>query len=330
MRSRDLCHQNHPFLDPEYSPSGRYPFTDFTYEFAEWLRNGNIDAIEELWKYIAGTDHVERICLSKGLSADMPQEFGFDDETAYEAKAIHLLGTRQALCGTNPESATFVSSELFASRLACMEWMPAPEIHDRLWEGARVEANVEGGRGMKARKKEKADQAMQTLLNPITEPLSNAGQWLLRIPPMSRLVVADYFTRSWGSGKLRPDLYYPERCYGCCAAWNLHYIDYVNCFDWPGDDYLAPTGLTKKHMQEALRTRGVKISSSMKKDELFKICQQHEGVVSGLFRAHVPDLRKPKPEWDSPLRAWARRIKDIECVASAILKTLATQGLQGR
>lgn len=324
-QATSFCHSEYPFLDREYSPGGYYPFTDFTLNIAEWLRTENLEAIRELWSFLTNNGDADRFMLEKCLRVNVIPELELDESTAIEAKAIYLLSSRQSLYDNSFSSVAILSSRLLASRLASIAWVPPLHAQEPLHHGASIEANVMDGPGIKARRVEKADAAIQELLNPVSEANQNAGQWLIQIPPMTRLVIADYFARNWGEGRLRPELYYTERKYGCSVPWNLHFIRYIDCFVTPTDATPLPSSVTKPHLQEALSSIGIGFKKSAKKDDLLVLAKQHEGLISGLFRQYAPEYQTPRPEWKEALKIWAERIEKLDCVAATILKAMGMQ-----
>lgn len=322
-----FCHSEYPFLDREYSPGGYYPFTDFTLNIVDWLRTGNLEAIRELWSFLTSNGVAERFMLDKCLRVNVIPDLELDESTAIEVKAIYLLSSRQSLYDNSFDSVGFVSSRLLASRLASVAWVPPLRAQEHLHKGASIEANVIDGPDIKKRRIQKADEALQELLNPIPEAVQIAGQWLIQIPPISRLVVADFFTRSW-EGRLRPQLYYTERKYGCSAPWNLHFISQINCFAPPTDSTPLPSSITKTHLQEALKGIGLEFKKSAKKDDLLLLAKKHEGMISGLFRQYAPEYQTPRSEWKDALQGWTNRLEKLECVAATILKAMGMQAVR--
>lgn len=327
-QSASFCHPEYPFLDRAYSPGGYYPFTDFTQNVAEWLRAGNHEAIKELWSFITRNGDSEKFLLEKCLRVNVIQDLELDSETALEAKAIFILSTRQSLHDISANSVGIMASRLLASRLASIPWVPPLRTQEVLHHGASIEANVLEGPQIKARRIEKADAALQELLTPLPEGVANAGQWLIQIPPISRLVIEDYFSRTWAEGRLRPELYYTDRQYGCCNAWNLHFINHIGCFESPTDETPLPTGVTKNHLQEALAIEGIKFKKSAKKDELAMLASQRSGLLASLIKRHAPEYVSPKAEWKDALEQWTLRLEKLECVAAAILKAMGMQSLR--
>jgi len=325
-----FCHSEYPFLDREYSPGGYYPFTDFTLDIAAFLRIGDFDSIRELWSFITRNGDAEKFLLEKCLRVTVLPDLELAESTALEAKAIYLLSSRQSLYDTSINSVGLLSSRLLASRLASTSWVPPLRAREPLHQGASIEANVEDGPRIRARRVEKADEALQELLNPPPDAVQTAGQWLVQIPPISRLVIADYFARTWGEGRLRPELYYTERQYGCSVPWNLHFISYINCFQPPSDTTPLPHSVTKVNLQEALSHVGAEFKKSAKKDELEKLARQHEGLLASLIQRHAPEYVMPRNEWTEALERWTLRLRKLECVAAAILKAMGMQALRLR
>ncbi|CAN5468115.1 hypothetical protein BH09VER1_BH09VER1_26180 [soil metagenome] len=325
--SRPFCHPEHPFLDPHYSTGGYYPFTDFTMFLAQWLKAGDFKSVHELWSFLTRNDVAERYLLTRCLGVSVSPLFGLDEESALEAKAIYILSSRQSLYDHNSGSVAMLSGYLLASRLASISWLPPEEIRTALIDSAAKEANVEEGPGIKARRREKAEHALNCLLEPISAAAANAGQWLIQVPPVTRLVILDYFTRSWAQGRLRPDLYYTDRCFGCCAAWNLHFIDWMGCFKEPTDESDVPDQVTKAHLTACLESEGVPFRRSAKRVDLIQLVRQKPGLLADLIRTHAPEVRVPKEEWKEALQEWSQRVSKVHCIAAAILNTLGTKSI---
>lgn len=327
-QAASFCHQEYPFLDRDYSPGGYYPFTDFTLNVAEWLRTGNHDAIRELWSFLTRNGEAERFMLEKCLRVGVISDLELDESTEFESRAIYLLSSRQSLYDNSANSVGLVASRLLASRLASISWVPPLRTQELLHHGASIEANVIEGPRIRARRVEKADEALQELLNPVPEAVQTAGQWLIQIPPITRLVIADYFARSWGDGRLRPEMYYTERKYGCSIPWNLHFIEHINCFEFPTDTTPLPGSVTKIHLQESLSAHGIEFKISAKKDDLVVLAKQRSGLITGLIRQHAPEYQTPRAEWKDALKAWTERVQKLECVAAAILKAMISQAIR--
>src|SRR5689334_16324472 len=89
-----------------------------------------------------------------------------------------------------------------------------------------------------------------------------AAERLKAIPPMARRVVYDRFTRGWGRGVLRFDLYYDDRAYGCGGAANQQYIDWLGFFGPPTDRDSVPSVVTKDKLLQGLKEAGVSVKKS--------------------------------------------------------------------
>lgn len=321
-------HPEHPFLDPHYSPGGYYPVTDFTMQVAQWMAEWKLDAIMELWSFIGRTDDAGKQLLKRALATRIDNRWGIDDASAIELLAINLLGARMSMQDNTPDcnSTAYVVTELAATRLASITWVPPTGLVDILRDNAAKEANVEDGPDKRIRKMKQAAEAIEELLREMADDVKTVGQWMLLIPPMARLVVLDYFTRGWGPMALRPELYYSERQYGCCAELNLHYIRWVGCFEDPTDDSDARK-VTKAHLIPALEGLGLDVKKSAKRAELVELARQHPGTIAALIRAHAPTYVRPKREWLAGLEGWMLRWKKLRCVAAALLSVASQQAL---
>lgn len=244
-------HAVNPFLDSSYSLGGFYPVTDFTQTIAVWLKKRRLAAVEELWSYLTANGPAEQALLRMALGANVLPELGLDDETAAEVKAVHLL-----------------------------EWKPTPEALIHLRRGAEIEARIIPELHPPSHKLILAERAMAALLAPLTEVDRSLGLWMQRLPPMARLVVADYFFE--GRGKVRPHLFSGDRKYGCCAAINNRLVAQVGCFMTPGDDAEIPHAMTKERITAALLSAGVAMKKSVSKKELIIEARRHAGLVGEL------------------------------------------------
>ena len=321
-------HAENPLLAQHYSLGGYYPVTDFTSVIATWLRTGSSMAVEELWSRITANGDAERAMLRMAIGANVIPDFGFDDETAAEVKAVHLLGSRLSLYATGHDPVTFQVGRVLATRLASIVWSPSPEVLLHLRAGAETEALVIPGHDPPGRKKELSDAAVAALLAPQSESDRNLGEWMQRLTPMARLVVADYCQRD--RGNLRPELYYGDRQYGSCAPINLAFVRWIGCFEAANDRTDVPHLMTKGHLANALRGAGFSVKPSWSKAELVAEVRRHDGLLSAIFAEHFPEHCAPSREWDVALRKWAARCQALPPIALAILKTLASQSSRVR
>lgn len=324
-------HPEHPFLDPRYSPGGHYPVTDFTSVVAGWIADGKFTAIAELWSCLTWNGTAEKHLLQRALEARIDSRWGVDAASTVELLAINLLAARMALQDNslNRCSTEHVATDLAATRLASVAWHPPTDVLEVLRDNAAIHADVEDGPKKKLRKMEKADVAIAELMRDVPEDVNAVGQWMVLIPPMSRLVVLDYFTRGWGSLALRPELYYDERQYGCCVGINLHYIQWVGCFQEPTDED-DPRGITKAHLAEALRGVGINTKKSAKHGELVSLARSQPGLLASLLKSYAPNFVRPKNEWKNGLHDWVLRWKKLRCVAGAMLSHAAQSSMPKR
>lgn len=93
-------------------------------------------------------------------------------------------------------------------------------------------------------------------LLPLETPIADESAVIDRlalIPPMTRLVVVDYFGRDWAQGKMQTQMGYTEREYGCCSDWNLHYIRWLDFFQPPTKVERIPHSLKKDDIRPTWR-----------------------------------------------------------------------------
>lgn len=325
---RAYGHVENPFLDPGYSLGGYYPVTDFTLTIAAWLRQSASEAISELWSLITADGVAERAMFRKAMGADVISDLGFDEDTCAEIKAVHILGHRLQLYEFGKDSVGFQIGRVLATRLASIDWSPPAATLPYLRAGAENEALVMPEIDPSGRKRDLAEQAIAALLAPRDERDRNVSLWMQQIPPMARLVIAEYFGSR--GGVLRPYLYYGDRKYGCCAKINMQFVDWVGCFDFPAEDAEVPYAMMKQHLNDALVNLGVTVRRAAKKDELVKEVRAHDGLLRSIFSKHLPEYRVVKPEWKLGLERWAARAGALHPVALAILKSLALQSMRVR
>lgn len=324
---KDWCHPEYPFLDPEYSPGSLCPVTDFTAELARWLADGNVGAIAELWWFLSNHGTADTTLLRYALGTRVSSQWGLDAASSMEMLAINLLMARMALQYTPSDARSHVATSLAATRLASIAWQPPDGVRDILRDNAVRQAVVIPGVGQKRRRIEQAEAGMAELLGEVGEDVRAVGQWMVLIPPMARVVVVDYFTRSWGENVLRPELYYTERQYGCCSGLNLHYIQWMGCFSEPTDNDSA-TKITKIHLASGLREAGVAFKKSAKWEDLLNSARTVPGLVASLIKTHAPEKVYPKKEWEAGLWGWVERTERLRCIAAVIIASLAQQSLK--
>jgi len=322
-----LGHVENPFLDPRYSLDGYYPVTDFTTVVAQWITERRWQAIGELWTYLTSDGPAERAMLRMAMVASVLPELGFDEDTAAEIKAVHVLGSRLAMYEFGRDAVPFAIGRVLATRLASIEWAPSHEVASHLRRGAEVEA-LTTELDPPGHRRTLAERAMNALLAPQDDSDRNLGAWMLRLPPMARLVIADYFER--GDGRLRPELYYGDRKYGCRAEINLRFVEWTGSFAVPPEDADLPHALTKEHLRETLHARGVTVKKSATRDAMIAVARTHGGAISSIYKTTLRLHRVASPEWEPSLRRWAERCRDLRPIALAVLKSLALQSSRYR
>ncbi|HEX3627644.1 MAG TPA: hypothetical protein VH280_19730 [Verrucomicrobiae bacterium] len=139
---------------------------------------------------------------------------------------------------------------------------------------------------------------------------------------MARAVVWDWFQRDWGRKRLRFDLYYDYRAYGCGARWNRQYIEWLAFFRPPDDKALVPQVITKGLLQAALESRGISCKKSDSKKVLLERAVQVPGLISALMASTCPEFQDIRPEWQEPVSKWVGRVQAIRPVGAAMLKFL--------
>jgi len=322
-------HQEYPFLDPNYSPGGYYPVTDFTSVVAGWVANGEFEAIVELWGFLTSNGVAEKELLRRGFCVRVDDRWCLDAESSAELRAINLLGLRMALQDNsmNRCSTAHATTDLFSSRLASITWRPPIGMLDILRENAAIQADVEDGPHKKRRKVEQAEEAVVELMRDVGNEVVTVGEWMIRIPPMARLVIVDYFTRTWGALALRPDLYYGDRQYGCSADLNLHFIQWIGCFQEPTDED-EPNGVTKAEFSESLQAAGIHFKKSAKRSEMETLARSQPGLIASIIKKYSPKYVRPKNEWKNALQDWVSRCQKLRCISSAMLALMAESSLR--
>jgi hypothetical protein len=148
---------------------------------------------------------------------------------------------------------------------------------------------------------------------------------LAQIPPMARLVVIDYFTRSWAQGQMRFCMTYTEREYGCCADWNRHYIQWLDFFEPPTNLENAPWQLKKDLILARLEAAGVQVKKPTSRKKLLVLLEQKPDLLALTLRELCPEACVVKPEWKTSLEAWLARYHQMLDVAGEIYKSLLLQ-----
>jgi hypothetical protein len=284
-------HPEYPFLDKGYSPSSNAPATDYTLAIADWLQNGRIDAVRELWSYIAPTGSASEHILMNGTQATIPQQLKLPARVQAEIRAVFLLTLRaQFILFT---FCTDIAVELAASVLACY---PA--------------------------------QLVKPGSTP-TEP-SETVMMLREVAPMVRLVVYRYFADSWHVGRLNLNLGYDDRMYGCGREHNKVAIEKLGFFGPPTDNVYVPGTITKNVLKTELESAGFQFNKSDTRKRMIEVARSVPGLVSTLVAKRYPEMRIIRDEWHEPVNRFASGISASKEQSRAILTAMGLSTLQLR
>jgi hypothetical protein len=163
------------------------------------------------------------------------------------------------------------------------------------------------------------------LLNSLEEPIAQEAlviERLALVPPMTRLVVTDYFTRSWAQGQMKFSMGYREREYGCCFDWNKHYVNWLDFFEPPCDLASVPHTLKKDQIRSRLEAAGVQTKKSMSRENLLTLAAQNPSLLTAMVGEFCPEACVVKQQWKAPLDAWLARYQKSLDAASEVYKTL--------
>jgi len=150
---------------------------------------------------------------------------------------------------------------------------------------------------------------------------------LAAIPPMTRLVIVDYFGRDWAQGKMQTQMGYTEREYGCCSDWNLHYIRWLDFFQPPTNVANIPHSLKKDDIRVRLEAAGIRTKKSASRASLLEMAGQNPALLSAILAELCPEACVPKEEWKFPLEAWLSRYGRSLEAAGEIYKSLLLEQL---
>jgi len=164
-----------------------------------------------------------------------------------------------------------------------------------------------------------AQAAVKEAMSPL-DVAASAAEKLKAVPPMVRAVVSDWFSRDWGRGKLRFELYYDNRAYGCAPKWNQQYVEWMGFFGPPDDNVAIPASITKDVLQTALGSRGIAFRKSDPRKTLIEQAKQVPGLIASLVASSCPELQMLCPEWLEPVSKWADRARIVQPVAAAMLQ----------
>ena len=315
---RGWDHPEHPFLDPSYSPGSYAPAADFTSYVAQWLAADRVEAVQELWSYLAPDYEASKALLRKALRARRPASVTIADWQWHELRAIHLLILRSALIH-NAQGGAYVLGKLAAVVVALEPISVSADGELRLVRAARSEVRdnspCDGAWGRAGAAQFSVEKA-QTPLGIESSVVAS----LKMVSPMTRLVVHDYCTRSWSEGMFRFGLYYDERMYGCSTPWNQHFINWLGFFEPSKDDSRVPAAVTKDVLRAALADQGVQSKKAETRESLLEKARQMPGMVLGLIQQARPGQQQLREEWKNPVREWAHRVSAVEAAATGLVK----------
>ncbi len=166
------------------------------------------------------------------------------------------------------------------------------------------------------------------LLNCLEQPIGQEAlviERLALVPPMTRLVVTDYFTRSWAEGQMKFSMGYREREYGCCFDWNKHYVQWLDFFEPPCDLASVPHALKKDQIRSRLEAAGVQTKKSMSRENLLTLAAQNPSLLTSMVGEFCPEACVVKQERKAPLDAWLARYQRSLDAASEVFKTLLVE-----
>jgi len=282
-------HPEYPFLDKRYSPGSDAPATDLSLAVADWLQNGRIDAVKELWFYIAPNGIASERILMSAIRARTPQQLRIPVRVEAELRAIYLLTLRARFVHFTFDAE--IGAQLAASTLACY---PA--------------------------KLARPDE--------IGVAPSDAVLMLREVAPMVRLVVYRYFADSWHVGRLNLNLGYDERMYGCGREPNQVAIEQLGFFGPPTDDVYVPAVVTKEILKTELESAGFKFKKTDTRKQMIEVARNIPGLVSGLVSKYCPDLRKIRQDWRKQVDGWVTEMFASQAQAREILVAMGLQGLR--
>jgi hypothetical protein len=300
-----------------------------------------------LWTYLTSDGPEALYGIRNALTACLPFWIGLSESAKHELHAIYILTLRAAWGGRTMNMsrlASSVASTTLASRqlslppdyqrgesMAEMARAGKPIVlaraySEELLKVVRSEINdfplgAEHGR----------DEGSRVALEKAMSPLGTAetaAERLKAIPPMARRVVYDRFTRGWGGGVLRLNLYYDDRAYGCGSQANQQYMDWLGFFSAPSDQASVPSVLTKEKLLQALAERGVPTKTSTPRITLMEQARTIPGLMSSLISRYCPEQRDALPEWYEPINEWVLRVRYTEPIAAALIKLLAASTLK--
>lgn len=327
---RAWCHPEYPFLDPSYSPGSNIPAVDLTQMVATWLQAGRKEPVAELWGFLTGRDSASEHALSQVLNARLPSWVKLSETAQHELHAIFILTTRAMIAGHN--NMARVGALLATSTVACRQFVIEPGFMPELLKIMRKfddpDEDIEADSAAELRcetddaSEQDAKRALQEAMSPLGL-VESVAERLKVVPPMVRLVVHDYLTRSWGQGTLNFSLGYGEREYGCGGKWNQYYVDWLGFFGPPSDDARVPAAVTKEILFEALEKQHVPFKASATRKALIEQARTIPGFLPALIVAIRPQQQDVRAEWKEPLKQWAKRLECTRSVGAAVFGLFA-------
>lgn len=344
---RPWCHPEVPFLDSKYSPGSNMPTIDFTEYITTWLETGKESAVIELWTYLTSDGPEALYGIRNALTACLPSWIGLSETAKHELHAIYIL-TLRAAWGGRTMNMSRVASSVASTTLASRQLSLPPDYErgESMAEMARAGKPVIVGRAysdelLKVVRSEindfplvaehGKDEGSRLALEKAMSPLGTAetaAERLKAIPPMARRVVCDRFTRGWGGGVFRLDLYYDDRAYGCGSQANQQYMDWLGFFSAPNDHASVSSVLTKDKLLEGLADRGIKTNKSTARVTLIEQARSIPGLMSSLISRYCPEQRDALPEWEEPIKEWLLRVHYTEPIAAALINLLAASTMK--
>lgn len=165
-------------------------------------------------------------------------------------------------------------------------------------------------------------------LTPDISPPQRAAELLRSASPMARIVVHDFLFGGWSAGRLRLNLQYDDRLYGCSAQINAAELERMQLFEAPGDDAYVSAAVTKKMLLTELNSAGLAFKTSDTRKAMLAAAREIPGMISSLVLRTDPSRRRLRREWRDGVQEWAARIHACEPMANDVLRQMGLQGLR--
>lgn len=327
-----ICHPNYPFLSKSYSPSTRMPACDFTPYVTDFLAEGKLDALTELWGYLLGADRASMRLLSIALTAKTPQGLDISDYARNELKATYLLMSRMAF--VHHHGAEHPAASVTATTLSTRDFGAEAELIAKLMQIVRLE--------LQDRKKWDASIDIRESVYRITSIIRSGvgaalpfAEQMKVIPPMARVAVSDFISRmyrgdprgDWWSRRVHFDLGYDERAYGCSADINRSYIEALDILKSADPSDGVPKSITKEVLYSTLRDNGIQVKKTLKRDAMITEAEKHPELLQQMLERCEPDLKVLRAETKETACSWATRNADFYWVAKAVLTLMGQSTL---